>query len=62
MKQYYADLNKNYYVLENNKLEKITSKEFYEKTKYDKTILNKLKKSVYPWQINDYISMLVSKL
>ena len=55
MKRYYADLNKNYYVVKNDKLEKITSKEFYEKTKYDKTILNKLKKSVYPWQRNDYI-------
>jgi hypothetical protein len=55
MKYYQTDLKNNYYAISNNIVEKITSKEFYEKTKYDKTILKKLKKSVYPWQGNDYI-------
>jgi hypothetical protein len=57
MKFYKTDLKNNYYVTSNtsNKLEKISAKEFFEKTKYDKKILNKLKKSVYPWQVNDYV-------
>jgi hypothetical protein len=56
MTLYQTDLKNNYYAISNkNIVKKITSKEFYEKTKYDKTILRKLKKSVYPLQGNDYI-------
>ena len=56
MTLYQTDLKNNYYAISNkNIVKKITSKEFYEKTKYDKTILRKLKKSVYPYQVSDYI-------
>ena len=55
---YKYDLNNNYYkVIGDNKLKKITKKEYLEKTGDKLENINKLKKSVYPSQYRNYIML-----
>jgi hypothetical protein len=55
--KYFSDGYNQYYKKINSyTLKKISKKEFYEKSKYNPKIINKLLyKSIYPTQINDYI-------
>ena len=55
--KYFSDGYNQYYKKINSyTLKKISKKEFYEKSKYDSKIINKLLyKSIYPTQLNDYI-------
>jgi hypothetical protein len=55
-KYFYDGYNQYYKKINNRTLKKISKKEFYEKSKYDSKIINKLLyKSIYPFQVNDYI-------
>jgi adenylate kinase family enzyme len=55
--KYFSDGYNQYYKKINSyTLKKISKKEFYEKSKYNPKIINKLLyKSIYPTQLNDYI-------
>ena len=55
-KYFYDGYNQYYKKINSNTLKKISKKEFYEKSKYDSKIINKLLyKSIYPTQLHDYI-------
>ena len=55
-KYFYDGYNQYYKKINSRTLKKISKKEFYEKSKYDSKIINKLLyKSIYSGQINDYI-------
>jgi len=53
--------NKNVLLKDTKYVTEITEKEYYEKTKYNKKELEKLKKSVYPYQIDDYVLLRMPK-
>jgi adenylate kinase family enzyme len=55
-KYFYDGYNQYYKKINSYTLKKISKKEFYEKSKYNPKIINKLLyKSIYPTQLNDYI-------
>jgi hypothetical protein len=57
-KIYKCDYNNNYYkIVDNKSLNKISQKEYFEKTKYNIRDIFLLKNSIYPGQSNNYIML-----
>ena len=52
---YMSDLHNNYFVVIGNKLTKISKKKYFEKSGNKESNINKLKRSIYPFQYRDYI-------
>lgn len=59
--KYKYDLNGSYYEIDGNKLKKISKKKYLEKTGNKEKNIDKLKKSLYPWQVSNYVILTYPK-